>query len=310
MGFDSTSFFGRISYMKLIIDTDLGNDCDDAGALAVMHNLKKEYPFELLAICCSTSYVEGAYTAELINRHYGACCPIGQNEVLGWPTFDAKELYTQKICSKDDRELSVNVNTYIKTMRKALATSDEKVTLVILGPMNAFNLFLLSSSDETSPLDGVSLINNNVEHIYVMGGKFCKEKVYYYDNEVTEEWNIKCDPQSVQNFLASIKVCITFVPYEIGLMETGINLFKNADNPVSKCYRIYANGERFSWDLITVYYAITKNNEYFEESPLGRISVSDIGETNHQADEDGIHTYLLAKRSKEEIKKLIDRYLY
>lgn len=27
--------------MKIILDTDIGNDSDDAGALAVLHNLKK-----------------------------------------------------------------------------------------------------------------------------------------------------------------------------------------------------------------------------------------------------------------------------
>ena len=39
----------------VILDTDIGPDCDDVGALAVLISYAKEYGFPILGVCNCTS---------------------------------------------------------------------------------------------------------------------------------------------------------------------------------------------------------------------------------------------------------------
>ena len=296
--------------MRIIFDTDIGNDCDDAGALSVLYNLKKKYNFDVLMIGSSTSYIEGSYAIHLINNYYNQNCLIGQNSVIGWPCLDAKHLYTKKLCEiHADCETNM-IGNYVTEMRKAYVTSDEKVTLIIVGPFNAIDLFLNSEADEISPLTGKELLNSKTEHVYVMGGKFTDEEIWFSISIITSEWNIKCDIKSAQNFLKEVHVPITFLPFECGLYLTGENLIKDKNNPVYECYDIYSGGTRFSWDPATVYYAITKDNKAFIESPKGYVSIDDNGVTTHKVDSNGNHTYLKCNCSNDELKEIINKYLY
>ena len=292
--------------MRLVIDTDIGNDCDDAGAIALMHNLRKEYDFDVLAIGSSTPYIEGAHTIELINSYYNYEVPIGQNNAIN---NDRKELYTVKLSNSCNVDKNKQFESYVKTFRKAFVTTDEKIELIILGPFNMINEFLNSESDEISPLTGVELINLKASHIYIMGGTFANPPKYFANSYITSEWNIKCDIKSVQNFINKIKVEMTFIPFETGLFLTGKNLIKDLNNPVYKCYEIYSNGIRESWDLVTMYYAISKDESLFIKSNKGFVIVDDNGVTTFKECENGRHTYLLNK-NEESTKEVIDKYLY
>ena len=42
--------------MSLILDTDIDTDCDDAGALAVLHALQSRRQATILGVICSVSY--------------------------------------------------------------------------------------------------------------------------------------------------------------------------------------------------------------------------------------------------------------
>ena len=66
---------------------------------------------------------------------------------------------------------------------------------------------------------------------------------------------------------------MTFIPFETGLFLTGKNLIKDLNNPVYKCYEIYSNGIRESWDLVTMYYAISKDESLFIKSNKGFVIV-------------------------------------
>ena len=56
---------------KIILDTDIGCDCDDTAAMAVLHELANEGKCEILAVthCCKGPYYAGCIDA--INRYYG-----------------------------------------------------------------------------------------------------------------------------------------------------------------------------------------------------------------------------------------------
>ena len=58
--------------IKIIFDTDIGGDCDDAGALALIHRLCDKGEAELLAVthCYNGEYYAGCIDS--INRFFNA----------------------------------------------------------------------------------------------------------------------------------------------------------------------------------------------------------------------------------------------
>ena len=58
--------------IKIIFDTDIGGDCDDAGALALIHRLCDKGETEFLAVthCCNSPYLAGCIDS--INHFFNA----------------------------------------------------------------------------------------------------------------------------------------------------------------------------------------------------------------------------------------------
>ncbi|MEE2676138.1 MAG: nucleoside hydrolase, partial [Planctomycetota bacterium] len=64
--------------VKLIFDTDMGNDIDDAMALAMIHSLVSRGECELLAVTVTKDHPQSAAFVDLINTFYGRPdIPIG-----------------------------------------------------------------------------------------------------------------------------------------------------------------------------------------------------------------------------------------
>ena len=64
--------------VKIIFDTDIHTDCDDAGAMAVLHALADRGECEILAMMCSTKDPFSAPVIDVINTYYGRPdIPIG-----------------------------------------------------------------------------------------------------------------------------------------------------------------------------------------------------------------------------------------
>ena len=64
--------------VKLIFDTDMGNDIDDAMALAMIHSLVSRGECELLAVTVTKDHPQAAAFVDLINTFYGRPdIPIG-----------------------------------------------------------------------------------------------------------------------------------------------------------------------------------------------------------------------------------------
>lgn len=59
--------------VKLIFDTDMGNDVDDAQALAMIHSLQSRGTLELLAVTSTKDHPLSAPFTDALNTFYG--CP-------------------------------------------------------------------------------------------------------------------------------------------------------------------------------------------------------------------------------------------
>lgn len=63
--------------IDLILDTDIGSDSDDVGAMMVLHRLRQAGECNLLAVTSSTSRKDSVAIIDVINRYYGADVPTG-----------------------------------------------------------------------------------------------------------------------------------------------------------------------------------------------------------------------------------------
>src|SRR5437763_4578522 len=75
---------GKPATIKIILDTDMETDCDDAGALAVLHALADNGECEILATVVSVRDPNSAATVDAINAYRGrAKLPLGMVKGAG-----------------------------------------------------------------------------------------------------------------------------------------------------------------------------------------------------------------------------------
>ena len=56
--------------VKIILDTDLGRDCDDVGALSLLHTMASDGDAKILAVTLCTSAISSLVTVQAINEWY------------------------------------------------------------------------------------------------------------------------------------------------------------------------------------------------------------------------------------------------
>ncbi|MBE6598635.1 MAG: hypothetical protein E7638_04250 [Ruminococcaceae bacterium] len=237
---------------KIILDTDLGPDCDDCGALAILDKYHKEGKAELLGVTHCTSDLNSVNVIAAINEWFGVDVPIGQTDRKGF--FDGVEYqkYTKPV---SDEYLKTHepakYESAVPLMRRLLAEHRD-VTLVFIGPLNNMKELLVSEADEYSPLCGIDLVKQSVSTVVSMGG--------YFEPPFTREFNIECDIPSAQYTTEHCPVPIVYCGFEAGRdVITGASLESCNDTyPVKQSYRLYIENSflRPSWDLVTVYYAL------------------------------------------------------
>src|SRR5947208_11427829 len=73
--------------VPVILDTDIGPDVDDVGAVAVLNALADNGEARIVAMFCSTSSEWGAPCLDALNTYYGRPdVPVGTNKAPGFLT--------------------------------------------------------------------------------------------------------------------------------------------------------------------------------------------------------------------------------
>ena len=311
--------------IKIIYDTDIGGDCDDAGTLAMLHRLCDKDEAELLAVthCISTPFVAGCIDS--INRFYKREVPIGIN-------YDIESLergvYAAELCEKfpnrypaEGYKTSCFAPDTLTILRKTLSEADDdSITLVVTGNLASMAKLVLSKADDISPLSGKELIAKKIHRTIVMGGRFFESwpmTIFPDGNSagmhVTWEWNIKGSGLfNAQSACNEWPGDLIFSSYEIGsYITTMVGYPQRAEqgDPVAFAYEIYNQGKgRCSWDQTAMLEAV-RPGKYWNYHEYGRISVDDNFVTHWHPDPDCRHTYLLPKANYEDIRIAIDDLL-
>jgi inosine-uridine nucleoside N-ribohydrolase len=288
--------------VKILFDTDIGPDCDDAGAAAALHVLMGRGECEILGMACCTSNEYGAPCLDAINTFYGRPdIPIG---TLKDGPFCAWSPYNEDIAKNFPNDLQNGGNAPDATAmyRRILSEQpDGSVTIVATGPLRNMGNMLNSGPDGSSDLNGNELIARKVRELVIMGGG--------YPNGA--EWNFQQDGGASNNVASHWPTPIMYSGAEIGdCVFTGARFSAEmpVSNPVRKAYEDYvgAGERRQSWDITAAVYAVRGLRNYWLPSPGGSNQVSGDGANSFQASESGTQGYLLALMHPTDMEKTLE----
>ncbi len=275
----------KLKPIKLILDTDVGSDCDDMMAISYMIAAEKKGLVKPLAITISHPAEHAAAGIRALYRSYGAETPVMGQMSREIPRGDwyGKKIY-EKFGQEDDL---APVCGAVELLRKTLAESDGDVTLCAIGPLNNVADLLESEADENSPLYGVDLVKEKCGRLVLMAGGFVPDK----NGKNVPEWNVKVCIESSQKLFELCKNDIYMLPFEAALtMITGKYAVKTLgeSTPLTLAFMNFHGSEgRSSWDPATLLWAVEGNGDHFTLSEAGNVTVDDIGTTDFEADKNG-----------------------
>lgn len=296
--------------VKLIFDTDMASDCDDAGALAVLHALADKDEVEILAIVtnrkCPGNASAGAAAA--ISHWYGrTAIPMGTNKDGSKtpPRWNKPSSFTGKLAeefphnAKPDDEMPDALDVYLETLR---SQPDGSVTICSVGALS--NLEDLLRAD-------IELVRTKVKELYVMGGGFPRTH--------HPETNIKLDPAAAVTVTNEWPTPIVWQGYEVGnAMYSGTELIDAPkENPVRRAYELrpFRGGNSLdhgkpNHDLATVLLAVRGvQPDYWSVVEKGRVTIDSDGHTEFKKDYPKRHRYVKIKEHPRILAGIIGELL-
>ena len=294
--------------VRLILDTDIGCDCDDAGAMAVMHALARCGEVDILAVTHCYGGMDGVSCIDAINRYCGQPdIPVGNYPSDPWP-----DRYAAAVAREFPNQFQVGGQPEhtVRVLRRALKDSSGQVTLAVIGSLRSIEGLMDSMPDDISSMTGIDMIRAYVSHCVIMGGRFHQtwpEPLLVDGAIIDGEFNIRADIPAAQHVANAWPGELVFCSYEIGLgLITGAQI-ENEDSPIRLAYQLFgAKNGRDSWDLATVLFAVRPDVGYYNLHEYGRVEIDQNGITKWIADDVARHTYLLSRAPREDIRAVLD----
>jgi inosine-uridine nucleoside N-ribohydrolase len=275
--------------LHVIFDTDMGNDVDDALALAMLHAFASRGEMKLLAVTVSKDNPWAAEYVRMVDEYYGrGTIPVG---IVHDGKTQEDGLYVKQVCELHHRHPNkAAVTDALPLLRKTLAgEQDGAVTLIQVGFSTNLARLIESKPDRYSSLSGMDLVKKKVRLLTVMAGNFAQSK---------PEYNVMTDVPAAQKLFASWPTDIYFSGFEVGMAilypASSIEHDFPVGNPVAEAYRSYAKMpyDRPTWDLTTVLYDLRPDRGYFDVSPPGNVVVAADGATTFQPNPQGKRYFL------------------
>ena len=288
--------------IKVIFETDMGNDIDDAIALGMLYKYMDEGVVDLLAVGVNKEGFGPVEYVDMMNTWYGyPDIPIGKI-TDGIDCNYPESNYAAKVASMKDASGAPLFGTSVSDMasvleapvlyRKILAAQpDNSVRMVSVGFSTNLVRLMESAPDEYSQLTGMELIAKKVCLLSIMAGDFRPG--------ASAEFNVVQDIPSAKLIFEHWPTPVVASPFDVGISicypATSIeNDFGWADtHPMVEGYKSYnpMPYDRPTWDPTSVLYAV-EGDKWFTVSPAGRITVDDSGCTHFEPCEDGNRYYL------------------
>lgn len=293
--------------LRLIFDTDMGNDVDDAMALAMIHTLETRGVCKLLAVTITKDHPKAGPFVDAINTFYNRG-DIAIGVVRGGVTPDeGRFLKLIDNASRYPHDLRSNADApdAVEVLRRTLAAQpDGSVTLVQVGFFTNFARLLQSPADAMSPLTGRDLIAKKVTQLSVMAGSFQPIKA----EKRFLEFNVKMDVPSAQRLVKDWPTPIVWSGFEIGVAAPYPHQSIERDfayvphHPIKDAYYAYEPPphDRPTWDLTAVLTLFDPDARYFTRSAPGRVDVATDGHTSFTPAANGRDRYLIMTAPQSE----------
>lgn len=303
--------------VKVIFDTDMANDCDDTGALAVLHALADKGEADILAIVTNRKDPSGASAAACaaIKTYYGRPdIPIGTDKDGAKTKSRTPSSYAPALRdafphhAKPDDQMP----DALTVLRQILASAeDQSITYCSVGALSNLEDLIRSQPDNLSPLSGRDLIEKKIKLTVIMGGGFPRT--------ANPETNIKLDPAAAVTVVNEWPSPILWQGYEIGAaLITGSELQKTpASNPVRRAFELrmhhgapaLAHGKP-SHDQAAVLLAVRgPQPDLWDVIDKGRVLFDSDGHCQWSRDWAKAHRYVKIKGSPKALTQILGQLM-
>jgi len=208
---------------KIIIDTDIGDDIDDAFAVA----LALRSP-ELQIIGITTTFGDTETRAKLLDRLLGEAGRTDIPVAIGSPDPKIQTSLSQRRYAEGGHFARPSHPPAVDFIREQIRKNPGEITLVAIGPL--VNLGALIDKDPQT--------FRKLHRVVLMGGSIYKgygDWGYFPPRGPEPEWNIKNDPGSARKVLAS-GVPVFMMPLDstqLKMDEIKRALVFQADTPIT-----------------------------------------------------------------------------
>jgi inosine-uridine nucleoside N-ribohydrolase len=290
--------------VKIILDTDMSGDADDAGTLALLHALADRGECELLAAVVNRKDKTNASAAavDAINTYYGRPgIPIGTDK-QGPTDLQRTSAYTRALRDEFPSDIGPDDRApdAVDVYRRVLAAQpDGRVTICSVGALS--NLAELWRREP-------QLVRAKVRRLVVMGGEFPASK--------KPETNIRTHREAARVVAAEWPGEILWHGFEVGrALITGARLkLTPRTNPVRRAYELQRYGGRPSleggqpsYDQAAALFAVHgAEPELWEFISGGRVRVDAEGVTTWHADATARHAYVKIAGAPQRLAAVIE----
>ncbi|HUX56924.1 MAG TPA: hypothetical protein VMV77_08125 [Bacteroidales bacterium] len=308
--------------LRVIFDTDIGGDNDDASATAILHALADSGKVDILAMGVVSAYPYAAACLDAINTYYGrGTIPIGVIKTKPASFYQSQSTsvtnYSQPVAEKCpyDIEPESQIPDVVQVYRKILASQPNgKVTMIAVGMMDNLVNLINSNPDEYSKLTGYELVKCKVSVLFVMAPYFNEQ------NEYQRAYNFTTSPGSAVELVKKWPTKIKFGEGNLGHEHfIGSWLRKTpAENPVRVAFEAWSKlrldstavaRDRHCADPTTVIYAVY-GLKYFNEVGPGACDIrQEDGSTRWDSITNRQNYYNTQKLPIDELELIMNRLL-
>jgi hypothetical protein len=296
----------------------MGNDVDDALAQVLLHSFALSGDAEITAMLVNKGTRLAPAFVDLINRF------CGRDDIeVGWcadgPTPE-EGLFLRPVLEQGARLLPYNPDEKawpdaVSLLRRRLAAiPDQSGVYVSIGFCTVLARFLASKPDEHSPLNGVELAARKLKRVSVMASNF--DPVILRNPEPDNvEYNISQDIPAARQAVRLCPVPVVFSGFEVGInvrfprdaVKDGMSGLPF--HPVKMAYELFRGAEhdRPLWDLTSLLYAVFPDQDWFDLSEPGTVTIQASGHPQFVPEVDGLHRYLIL--NPDRIPEMIDLFV-
>ena len=262
--------------INVILDTDMGSDCDDVGALAMLNEYSKQGKVNILGVIYSSGAVPfGVGVIDAINRYYhNDHIPVGANynSAVGDPVdkMQAEKLSKDTAAFRNRYIKNTDVSEQTTLLRSILSRETvDHVVYITVGHTKGLYDLLVSEPDSISELSGFELANRKIDKWVALGALNANNSGDHY----AKDWNFFFNGTAAYS-----KYLVDHFPRPSYFIDAGSDVMTGkslnntpAGNIVRTAYRDWLwnveqktlGDQRPSWDLMAVYYAVEEPAKYF-----------------------------------------------